>query len=212
MSSVAFQAASATVARAAPTRATVRSNDNKTSSRVVGFRSTAARALSPQLASQRKSCCRTIGSSARGAAGDIIAAAVPGGRCAVRAAHVGAGAGGADAITTSAKRGTRVMCNAVVQAEPKVGSGGVGKTLYLGMLFALWYAFSVGFGVCNKQVGDTCLSPQNYMLELGPSNSGLFWCIAHHLVFCPSRSTDMKGFFFNCCCCRCSTCSRTQRR
>ena len=56
-------------------------------------------------------------------------------------------------VSSITKRGSKVLCNAVIQADPKVSSGGgMGKTLYLGLLFGLWYAFSVGFGVYNKQV------------------------------------------------------------
>lgn len=46
----------------------------------------------------------------------------------------------------------RVRCQAVMPQDAKKSSEGFGHTLYLGTLFALWYAFSVGFGVYNKQV------------------------------------------------------------
>jgi len=59
-----------------------------------------------------------------------------------------------------------------------VGSGGVGKTLYLGMLFALWYAFSVGFGVYNKQVLNVFPHPTTLTLLnlfVGSCIAGTMW-------------------------------------
>mmetsp|Transcript_34958 Transcript_34958/g.87526 ORF Transcript_34958/g.87526 Transcript_34958/m.87526 type:complete len:417 (-) Transcript_34958:476-1726(-) len=54
------------------------------------------------------------------------------------------------AVEPAAARSPAIV--AAASAAEEAGGGGIGETLYLGGLFLAWYAFSVGFGVFNKQV------------------------------------------------------------
>jgi len=72
-----------------------------------------------------------------------------------------------------------VRCQAVLDVNSQGKSAeGFGHTMYLGALFALWYAFSVGFGVYNKQVLNVFPHPTTLTLLnllVGSSIACLMW-------------------------------------